>query len=108
MIVLPWPSNKLSPNGRLHWAQVAKAKKSARQEAWALTKASGLRPASNLHLTFCPPDRRRYDIDGLLSRCKAYLDGIADAWGVDDNTFRLSMERGEVVPGGRVIVEVQG
>lgn len=105
MICLPWPSNKLSPNGRLHWAVVAKAKKAARQEAWALTKASKAKPAVSLHLTFCPPDRRRYDIDGLLSRCKAYLDGIADAWGVDDNTFRLSMERGEVVPGGRVIVE---
>lgn len=35
-----------------------------------------------------PPIKRNRDLDGLLSSCKAYFDGIADAIGIDDSKFR--------------------
>lgn len=107
MIVLPWPDKTLSPNARLHWSVVAKAKKAAKQAAWALTLKSGTPYRRNIKLTFCAPSQRRYDMDNLLARMKAALDGVAMAWGVDDSTFRITLERGEVYPkSGRVLITV--
>ena len=113
VIELPFPSNKLSPNGRFHWAVVAKAKKEARSTAYYLTKevlkgsecvvTHGYVAVS---LEFQPPSRRSYDLDGLLSRSKAYLDGIADAIGIDDKHFRPTLIMGEPVKGGRVVVKI--
>lgn len=35
-------------------------------------------------LLFEPPDYRRYDWDGIVSRLKAYQDGMAHGLGIDD------------------------
>jgi len=92
MIELPWPDRLLHPNSRPHWAQLAKAKKAAREQAFWLVKQTGLVhefPDGTLHLwiEFYPPDRRKRDDDGLLSSMKAARDGIADALGIDDSRF---------------------
>ena len=42
-----------------------------------------------MNIEFAPPSRRRIDLDNCIASCKAYFDGIADALGVDDSTFRL-------------------
>lgn len=106
MIVLPWPAKELSPNSRCHWSAKAKAAKKARQAAHWETKASGDRIAGSgaidLHISFFPPSARRYDLDGLLSRLKSALDGVADGLGVDDNRFRLRIERCAPKKGGEV------
>ncbi len=93
-IVFPWPDlGKLSPNSRIHWAPRARAKKSARENAYLLTKKAGWHriawPKGRLAvwIDFYAPDRRRRDVDNLLASCKAVLDGIADAMGVDDRRF---------------------
>jgi hypothetical protein len=57
-------------------------------------------------LTFIEPDRRPRDIDNLLASCKGLLDGIADALGVDDRCFRLSMSREGTARGGIVRVRI--
>ena len=108
MILLPWPSRALSPNHRAHWSGIARAKKKARTDAALLARDAKVKPGTVLHLIFCPPDNRRRDLDNAFASMKAALDGIADAWGVNDRDFRLSMEWGEACPGGRVIVEVRG
>ena len=59
-----------------------------------------------VRLTFCPPDRRVRDLDGVLSSCKAGCDGIADATGVDDSRWSLALAWGPVVRGGAVIVDL--
>jgi crossover junction endodeoxyribonuclease RusA len=113
-VVLPWPPKDLHPNARVHWAKRAKAAKKSRGEAWALTRlveGRTLRIFDNtvrvpVSLTFCPPDRRKRDIDGMLSACKSQLDGFAEALMVNDNLFDLTLKRGELVKGGKVIVEV--
>lgn len=108
LIQLAWPSPNLSPNGRYHWTVVSKDKKSAREDACWATKAAKCKVpeegAIRLQITFYPPDKRRYDIDGLLSRLKAGLDGIADGLNVDDHRYELTIRRGDPVKGGKVDV----
>ena len=110
MIILQWPSSDLSPNSRCHWAKKAKAAKAARQAAGWATKAAGVRikgsGAIDLHILFYPPNKRRFDLDGLLSRLKSSLDGVADALNVDDNRFTLMIERREAVKGGEVRIRI--
>lgn len=73
---------------------------------WVMFGGKIKRPNAELNITFNPPDRRRRDLDNMLAACKAYLDGISDALGVDDSNFKLTIQKGEVVKGGQVVVEV--
>lgn len=111
LILLPWPPKELSLNGRLHWSVKAKAAKSAREAAGWATKVSGVKVDGDenidLHITFYPPDRRKRDMDGMLSSLKASLDGIADGLNVDDCRFRLHLEIEDPVKGGQVSVLVK-
>lgn len=93
---LPWPLAQLSPNARLHWAKVARAKKQYRKACWAtcLEQMPGQRlsvygeqPGLTLKLTFVPPDRRSYDRDNLMARMKSGIDGMCDAIEIDDKLF---------------------
>ena len=122
-LVLPWPDKKLSPNARQHWAQRSAAVKRARSQAYLLARGGmsqqnlgwqalqNCAPPDriNIKLTFEPPARYRYDIDNLVARMKASLDGIADALGVDDYSFQL--QRPTLAdphkPHGRVMVTLE-
>ncbi len=105
-LILPWPNNILSPNNRAHWARKAQAKKKQKQDAYYL--ALGKKPMidGNIAVTliFCPPTKRSRDADNLLASCKGMIDGIAEAWGIDDKIFRpVTVDFGPVVKHGRVI-----
>ena len=108
-IILPWPPKELSPNARLHWARLAKAKRTYREACAYTAREQGLERMSadalHLTLTFFPPSRRAFDLDGLLSRMKSGLDGLADVLGVDDSRWSLTIKKGDKV-GGFVRVEV--
>lgn len=110
MIVLPWPPKQLNPNSRTHWAVKAKFTKACRLRAGLETKVARVKVdwegKIDVHIAFHPPDRRERDQDGMLSSCKAYLDGIADGLWVNDNRFRLHLDVGEVVKGGKVVVKL--
>jgi crossover junction endodeoxyribonuclease RusA len=104
---LPFPAKVLWPNGRpAHWAEKARAVKSARKAAWAAALAAGVKslPASGRYaiaVTVYPKTRNAIDADNAVSSLKASLDGIADALGVDDRTFDTpSISFGEPVKGG--------
>lgn len=110
-IVFPWPSSDLSPNARIHYHAKAKQIKLARESAYYTARNASIAPMQHdgeimVHITFNPPTRRRFDLDGLLSRCKAMLDGLADALEIDDYRFALTLRRGEVVKGGQVVIEI--
>lgn len=112
-ITLSWPPRILSPNGRGHWRAIAAAKKVAKNEAWALTAASGATaPAKGpipIAITFHPKTRNRPDVDNLIASCKAALDGIALALGCDDSRFQLAAPViAEPVKGGKVVVTIGG
>ena len=76
-IELPWPPKELSPNARLHWARLARAKKEYRHDcAWAAILQGVKRARTeklHLSLTFFAPTRRAYDLDNALARMKAGL-----------------------------------
>ena len=94
-ITLPWPPKELSPNARLHWAQLRKHTKAYREACYWQSIAQGIKPnvkypaPVTVTLEFVPPARRHYDVDNLIARMKSGLDGLADALGVNDRDFRL-------------------
>lgn len=112
-IVAPWPARGLSPNARLHWAQVAKLKKPYRAlgMARAVEAMRGLPPYPKegklpVKITFHPPDRRHRDDDNAISSGKALRDGIADGIGVNDRRWQTVYHMAEPVKGGLVVVEL--
>lgn len=113
-INLPWPDRALSPNSRKHWAVKAKAVKQARITAGWCAREAGIRPGDfdiperiKVTLAFAEPDKRHRDADNLLSSCKAFLDGISDATGVNDSKFEIAIRREAPVKGGAVRVELE-
>lgn len=108
-IDLPWPHKDLSPNSRAHWA--AKADQTKKHRSWGMWAARKFGPISAdalaVSVTFSPPGHYAYDDDNLVSRCKAYLDGIADGLGVNDRSFRLGApQRGSKIKHGNVRFEI--
>jgi crossover junction endodeoxyribonuclease RusA len=95
MIRLPWPHPALSPNARVHWAPKNKISRMSRTLAWGTAKqAKHPTPAWDgpiaISLLFLPgKGKRREDEDNRLASCKSYLDGLADALGVNDSRFRI-------------------
>jgi crossover junction endodeoxyribonuclease RusA len=100
----------LSPNARVHWAKLAKAKKEFRQACAWTALSQGARPieARGLHVTliFYPPSRRAIDLDNCLARVKAGIDGLVDVVKVDDSKWRITIEKAEDV-GGFVKVGIE-
>jgi crossover junction endodeoxyribonuclease RusA len=109
-IILPWPPADLSPNSRVHWARLARAKKLYRQTCGWQAKAQGATrmDAAKLEvgLVFVPPSRRAFDLDNCVARMKSGLDALADVLGVDDKHWRLTIEREDAI-GGFVRVTVK-
>ena len=119
-IVLPWPDKALNPNSRNRWAKI-KATKEAREQGrygvleithiWPPDKAPSLKPLPDelvAQYTFCPPDRRKRDMDNFLAMMKPYLDGVCAALGIDDSRIkRTILEWGEVVKGGKVVLTLE-
>lgn len=106
IVLLGWPPKELSPNGRVHWAKKAKAAKAYRAAAYFLSQPGWNNPGANVAITFRPPDRRKRDLDNMLASIKAGLDGIAQAIGVDDSKWTISIAKGEPIKGGLVTVEI--
>lgn len=108
MIELPWPHKSLWPNGRGHWA--AKSRETKKHHAWAFaaTLADSTRPAKPKRLvaTFHPkPSGPAPDEDNASASLKAYQDGIADAYKINDATLgQPKILFGERVKGGRVSI----
>ena len=109
---LPWPDKRLSPNARQHRMAIAPLRRKARESAAWACKAANMNLSHmaevgiHLRITFHPPDRRRRDLDNMLSSIKSQLDGISDVIGVDDSKWDLTLRRGDPVKGGCVVVDV--
>lgn len=96
-VQLPWPDQKLSPNAAV--SRIAKAKVYAGHKRYAALSArkqlkgfkvripEGKERLVGITLIVAPPSHRRMDEDNMLARCKAYIDGIAGALGIDDCRF---------------------
>lgn len=112
VIFLPWPDRRLSPNARVHWTALARAKKQSKKWAFYLTKEAGLgkieADSITVKYSFFPPSRRAYDLDNLVASMKAAADGIALAIGVDDSKWNIAVSpRGPVERNGMVKVDLE-
>lgn len=108
---LPWPPSALKPNGAHgHWSAKGGTAKAYKNDCILTCRAAGLSrvDADALHLTlrFCPPDKRRRDLDNMLASAKHGIDAVAHVIGVDDHRFGFTIVRGEPVPHGRVEVTI--
>ena len=110
-VTLPWMARELHPNWRGHWSVKASAARSARKWANWATKAAGLSKLdlASLKVTvvYHAPDKRRRDADGVLSSCKAYLDGISDVIGIDDSEWEIAIRKAEPVKHGAVKITLE-
>ena len=110
-VILPWPDKRLHAHAKGHWRPKAAATRRARGNAYYLALEAGVKAIPGPHrliFTFHPPDRRRRDVSNTVQSLKAHIDGIADALGVDDSTFRVRWPEAfdGVAKGGQVVVEV--
>lgn len=104
-IILPWPPASLSGHAEGHWKAKAAATKQHREWARLATLAAKITaPAEGdigVSITFIPPNRRS-DRTNFANRVKPYVDGIADAMGVNDRRFLPSYAYLEPEKPGRV------
>jgi crossover junction endodeoxyribonuclease RusA len=109
-IELPYP-----PSVNHYWRRVgtrtliSRGGRAFRQSVCAILAAAGVRPLAGVlavEVTVYPPDNRRRDIDNVQ---KALLDALAHggAYHDDSQIARLTVERRQVVPGGKVGVRLQ-
>lgn len=109
---LPFPAKALWPNGRAHWG--TRRREVAKHRAWAKTAAmatgayyAGWPTRFAIALTVHPKTANRVDADNCIAASKAYLDGIADAMGVDDQCFDApTVTFGEPIKGGAFKITV--
>jgi len=110
-IFFPWLDSRLSPNKRIDRRALIGVKQDAKSLAMFLTRESRLvllETDLQIKITFCPPDKRRRDLDNLYATFKPYQDGIFEAMGLDDCLIdRVILQRGELVKDGCVIVELK-
>jgi len=96
VLTMPWPPSALSPNKRLHWAQLAKAKAAYRHACAMTARSQGAgkidAEALTVRLRFVPPDRRPRDVDNCIAAMKSGLDGLADVLGVNDRNWTLQID----------------
>lgn len=108
-ITLPFPPSSLSGHAKGHWR--SKSGPTAKHREWArlatLAAAPSVPSEGDILVTmrFVPPDRRG-DRTNYPNRMKAYLDGIADALGVNDARFLPRYEFAAPEKPGRVEVSV--
>lgn len=102
VITLPYPNMNLSPNKKhgKHWTSTQAAKKDAfllglvgARVCYASVKCES--EPTPLKITFVQSDKRKRDLDNLLSASKASIDGIAQGMGINDSLFEpITLLRG--------------
>lgn len=114
LIELPFPSAKLSGHHDVHWRVLQPIK--AKHRDWALKATLAVRSQLKIMLldksdirisfTFYPPNNRG-DRTNYPNRLKPYIDGVADALGINDKRFLPSYHFAEPTREGKVVIEVR-
>jgi len=107
MIELPFPPSSLSGHNNGAWYGKSRIVATHRSWAFHATRAAKVKvePEGDIriHFRFVPPDRRG-DRTNYANRLKPYIDGIAEAMGINDRRFLPSYEFAEPEKPGRVEV----
>lgn len=109
MIELPFPSSDLAGHNFGHWSKRAKTIATHRSWAFHATRAAKISVPSEgdvpISFRFVPPNNRG-DRTNYPNRLKAYIDGIAEALGINDKRFLPSYAFEAPQAPGKVIVHV--
>ncbi len=111
-----WPPRALSPNARVHWRRLAKAKAQYKEACgWVIRVNAGayiegilLTSPVTAQVTFVVPDKRRRDTDNHLTMLKPCFDALVGMGILEDDShdklriLEPKWERGEK----KVIVEL--
>ena len=92
------PPRDASPNARVHYMKLANVKRNQKDlmiasvlELMPMDRPNEPWEKAHLTITFRASDKRRRDLDNLLSASKAYVDGLVAAGViVDDSSANLS------------------
>lgn len=114
IIELSYPKSELMPNRKngSHWAKTVAIKKEVLKEAYIITLQARLKQQITLtdtvalKINFMQSDKRKRDLDNLLSASKSCIDGIAQALQIDDKQFQpitITRSYGDVA---KMIVEL--
>lgn len=109
------PDKKLSPNNKngKHWKSTKTIKEKAREDARILTLVAWNNSTKEicvdiLKITFIYPTRHNRDLDNALASCKAHIDGMSEALGIDDGKFTTMILKKEYQKGiSKMIFEVR-
>lgn len=114
---LPFPHKALWPNGRAHHMAKASEVKKHRQWAHLATlealqeRGTGGFGPGKIPITIvvhAKPKGPLPDADNCIAACKAMLDGIADALGVNDRDFAAPLVVFSPERDGRFVVKIGG
>lgn len=109
LVELPFPSSALSGHQGGRWREKARVIATHRSWAFHATKAAKIQvPAEGdipIKFRFVPPNRRG-DRTNYPNRLKPYIDGIAEALGINDRRFLPSYEFAEPKAPGSVEVRL--
>lgn len=108
------PDKNLSPNNKngKHWLSTKKVKEKAKEDAKLLTleaiqSANKVYYYETLKITFIYPTKHNRDLDNALASCKAHIDGMSEALGIDDGKFTTMILKKEYQKGiSKMIFEV--
>lgn len=109
-IELPFPPSSLSGHNKGHWRVKSPVVKKHRDWAEMATKAAKIHVRNDntdilIRMDFYPPDNRG-DRVNYPNRMKPYIDGVADALGVNDKRFLPSYHFHAAKKPGKVVVTI--
>ena len=116
-IVLPHlPPSRAYPNRKTHYLALSAIRSQQREEAIAYVLEQGRpdTPMKRAHITITwrSADKRKRDIDNLLSAMKGSIDGLVDAGVIEDDSakelsYTLYYEWGDSVKESETILNIQ-
>ena len=110
------PPSRAYPNRKTHYLTLSAIRSQQREEAIAYVLEQG-RPDSpmkraHITITWRSKDKRKRDIDNLLSAMKGSIDGLVDAGVIEDDSakqlsYTLYYEWGDSVKESETILNIQ-
>ncbi len=87
-----WPARALFPNTagkKLHWAERSELRHTAKEEAYfrALNKLDKPFERATIEIFVTAGDKRQRDLDGFVSACKSWVDGLVLAGIIRDDNY---------------------
>lgn len=100
---LPYPDPRLSPNARVHYYTLNRAKAEAKEQVlvalleqarWKIGKWYKRKPLdrATVTVTFIVGDKKRRDHGNAIASAKAYIDGLVDAGVIIDDNSKVITE----------------